>query len=281
MLDSYNHLYVSVLTMSNFPNPPNPPKPFIRDANIKTNCTEAYHSNKNFGSTGTIKTGVYNQLTRLLPRHFKVLEMRLAGMSVGEVARTLEISNQSVNTIIRSPLFQSEYQRRLKEMNENMLAHQLEEVVIQARKILVGSATKAAQVQEDLLDSEDDSIRLRSSEKILDRVLGPVEGKNGINGSGRIINVLINAQEAKLLITSLQESINVDAPGTEKLLPTELISSEESPNAERDDSAADSTPAEGSTGSSEVDVHQASSECSGLGHRQAEAQTPSTGPLES
>lgn len=142
------------------------------------------------------------EIKRMLPRHFKMLELRLAGLSNRAIAEMLGCSAQSVGIVVRSPLFQAEYNRRLDQQNTSAAIEERDAFASKTRSILEQNAEKAANTQVDLMDSEDDSVRLRASGSILDRVLG----KDGPTASGPQLKIEINAQDAKLLVTALNES---------------------------------------------------------------------------
>jgi hypothetical protein len=147
-------------------------------------------------------------------------------------------------------LFVAEYNRRLKAQTDGAISEELEAFASKSRSILEQNSEKAANTQVDLLDSEDDSVRLRASGSILDRVLGKPEGP-GASG-GPQVKIEINASDAQLLVTALNESKEITHGRTE-------------------DAAADcspTSPPENGQGS----VHQTPQLCSGIGHREAEAQ---------
>ena len=181
-------------------------------------------------------SGTYH-IQRLLPRHFQILELHLGGLSNVEIASTVGMTKEGISTIIRSPIFQSELQRRLTERNNRSVDSQISEVVSQARKVLEHAATKAAETQEQLLESDDDSVKLRASDSILDRVLGRKEAP-GSKSDGPNITVNIASADVKLLLTALTESKEFD-------------------HAEQAEQATNRTSA-GATQDGQVNVHQAS-----------------------
>lgn len=143
-------------------------------------------------------------IQRLLPRHYRILELRLAGLSNKAIAATVGCTPQSVSIVIRSPMFQAEYNRKLSTQTEGAVAAEVDAFASRARSTLQQNAERAAQTQVELLDSEDDSVKLRSSSSILDRVLGKVEGSQASDGPS--IKVEIQTKDAQLLILALNES---------------------------------------------------------------------------
>jgi hypothetical protein len=165
------------------------------------------------------------QIQRLLPRHFKMLDLKLEGIPNREIAKILDCSEGNVHTVTRSPLFLRELNERMKKRNDDAVHHETEAHLGKVRSILEQNAEKAANTQVDLLDSEDDGVRLRSSNSIMDRVLGRTDV---VATAGTSINVQINAEKAQLLNVALQESLEINA------LPQKEFS-----NAENAESATD------------------------------------------
>ena len=159
------------------------------------------------------------RLQRLLPRHHSMIAMTLAGHDNTTIAKTLGCTSRSVEIISQSPLFQAEVARRRKESKEvETLGLDRNATLQKARMVLDGAAEKASQTLVQLLDSDDDAIRLRGADSLLDRVFGKGPGGN----SAPVIN--ISAERVVLLNIALKESDNVHViqpansnptPGTE------------------------------------------------------------------
>jgi len=150
------------------------------------------------------ESGSSYHIKRLLPRHYKMLELHLAGVSNKAIAETVGCTPQSVSIVIRSPMFKSELQRRMADQTESHIAQEADAFASLARTTLEQASERAAQTQVELLDSEDDSVKLRSSSSILDRVLGKVEGVQASGGPS--VKVEIQTKDAQLLILALNES---------------------------------------------------------------------------
>jgi hypothetical protein len=186
-----------------------------------------------------------HEIQRLLPRHFKILELMLAGYKNVEIAEVVGCTRETVYAVSRSPLFVAELNRRMKDQTENGISDHVNAFESKAKMVLQKNAERAAKVQEELLESEDDSIRFRSSAHILDRVLGKPTDPNATERSG--LKIEINGDRAQLLITALKESKHASYE------------------------AANGSTAQDHEGE-QGDVHQAPALSAGLGHRQAEAQ---------
>jgi len=145
---------------------------------------------------------VGNELQRLLPRHFKVLELCLEGHSRKTIAQTVGLTEQAISLITNSPIFQDEIARRRdtrnKKDDEGRSVH-----LEKARGILEEASVSAAKTQVSLLSSDKEHIQLASAKDILDRtykgqkIVGSDMPSIVISeGSIQVLNVAI--QEASL-----------------------------------------------------------------------------------
>ena len=142
-------------------------------------------------------------IQRILPRHFKIIEMALAGHDVKPIADSLGMSPASVGLVLRSPIVQSEIARRRKASTEVEIMGQDRSAAIgKARSILDGAAESAAIATENLLLEEKPEIRLKAAKTILDFALA--SGKDERRGS--VVN--ITAEQITLLNTAIKESNN-------------------------------------------------------------------------
>lgn len=203
----------------------------------------------------TKHTGTH-QIQRLLPRHFKMLELTLAGMSQVAIAEMIGCTRQSVGIVQRSPIFRKELQQRQVDMNTESVKDVVIKFTEQAQLVLDNNSRRAAECQVDLLDADDDSVRLRASASILDRALGKPEGSN--SATGPTIKVEIQANVAQLLMTALSESKEIYHDSK----AAKVTDGQESDNLS-------DGPENGQT-----DVHQAPELSAGVGHRPSEAQAP-------
>lgn len=186
------------------------------------------------------------EVQRLQVRHHEILRYKLAGYNNTEISEIVGCSRETVQAVVRSPLFVAELNRRMKEKNEEALDDEKDAFESKARMILRSNAEKAATVQVDLLESEDDSVRLRSSNSILDRALGKVS-ENGSGAMPNGVGVQISEKLASDLILALKESRHVE------------------------NTSANCTSAESSEDEQGA-ICEASDERPRLGHRETEAQ---------
>lgn len=136
------------------------------------------------------------ELARLLPRHFKIMDLCLEGLSNRAIASELEMSPQAISLITKSPIFQSEISRR-QSLREVKIDQNAISEIQQARHTLLDSADRAAQRQVSLLDSDDERVVLQSANAILDRVFEKDKASP---------QIIIEADKVELLSVALRES---------------------------------------------------------------------------
>ena len=129
-----------------------------------------------------------NELQRLLPRHFRMLDLCLQGLSRNDIALVCGVTPESVGLVINSPLFQDELARRRQgQYIENKDKRTLNEG--EALDILQKASAKAANRHVELLDSDNERTVQASANAILDRVLA-VKGSEV--GAVKIDQTIIN-----------------------------------------------------------------------------------------
>lgn len=150
---------------------------------------------------GSIK----HNITRLLPRHFKIVDLTLAGHEVSEIADAVGVNRSTIQKLQRSPLFQAELVRRRKEDKVVEIEKMSRSAILgRAKSVLTQATEKAAETQVSLLNSEDDSIKLRAASSLLDRAFGKTEDVAPI--------IHISTEQVQLLTIALKESSNATNP---------------------------------------------------------------------
>ncbi len=143
----------------------------------------------------------YN-LQELKQRHYRIVELCLEGITRNDIAHTIGMTPEGVGLIISSPLFQDELARRREIRNKTMDDNHCGDT-LRVKEILEENAEAAAQTQVDLLKSEDESIKLRASGSILDRVLGKPQSNDVSSG---VVGLTISADQVQILQIALSES---------------------------------------------------------------------------
>ena len=140
-------------------------------------------------------------LQRLLPRHFKIIDLCLAGLSRKQIADEVGLTTQAVSNITNSPLFQDEIARRRKKL-EKEVDQEVVDGLKEARDLIIQNAKKAAQVHVDLLEEEDPRIRQASASAILQKAFGGSVGDDSKKEGG----VVIKPEQAQVLVLAIQET---------------------------------------------------------------------------
>ena len=143
-------------------------------------------------------------MKRLLPRHHRILDLCIQGLNSGSIAEILGMHKDSISLITRSPLFQDALARR-RDKHTETIDQKDAETLTRSRALLEEASEQAAQTQIDLLDEDkNDSIRLRASQHILDRVFGdgsiPRDSKQKVE---------INAKQVQVLQLAINESVGI------------------------------------------------------------------------
>lgn len=185
---------------------------------------------------------------RLLPRHFRILELDYAGHSAEAIAKTLGIHKDTVYYVRRSPLYQAEMARRRREdRTDEILAFDRNAVVGKARSILEQASEAAAQKHVELLEAENEGIQLKAAGEILDRVFG----KTGEKNSTPVVH--LSAEHIEHLTLALKESNHANGQSQR-------------------DSSADGQATQTPSNREQGDVREEADGGQGLGHRQAQTQ---------
>jgi DNA-binding CsgD family transcriptional regulator len=132
---------------------------------------------------------VRGQITRLMPRHAKALELCLGGMSNKEIAEKLGMTTKMVGMIVNNPLSKHYVEKKTNEQKEIATEEALRREV-NAQAVLSGNAIRAANRMVELVDSDNERVALNSAMAVYDRVFS-APGKDGpaitINIEGAII----------------------------------------------------------------------------------------------
>lgn len=109
-----------------------------------------------------------SQLVTLLPRHYRILDLFIEGKSIAQVAMIVEMSARQIGMIRQSPLFQTEYSRRRKAIEDKHDGAVVIAVLNAGDRLSEASNNAADVLVNGLLDC-DIQVKLRSAESILDR----------------------------------------------------------------------------------------------------------------
>ncbi len=137
-------------------------------------------------------------LINLTPRHFKILDLALAGWTNKNIAAHFEMSQTQVSIVINSPMFQHQFAMRRSNLEEQMdskSVEHLDEATLELKK----NATLAAKKLVKSLESQNELIVLKSANDILDRT-----GHSRVLKENKVItNVNISEDDSKRIVDAL------------------------------------------------------------------------------
>ncbi len=141
-----------------------------------------------------------HKVQRLLPRHHKIMDLALEGLSKKAIADEIGMSAVAVGYITSSQLFQDALARR-REKHEKTHDEASSIKVIQAKDKLNEASVSAADTLIGQLNHEDGRIAQGSAKEILSHVF-PRAGDRGSDGP----TIVIDKASITLLEISLNES---------------------------------------------------------------------------
>lgn len=142
-----------------------------------------------------------NIIQQLNPRHYKILEFVLAGVTNKQIAERLNVSPQMISIVINSPSFQHEVSLRREKIDsmKNQRLVESDQEVVDAIKQGTRDAVRRLLSS---IGSTDENVAIRASVEILDRggfpKVSKIESKN--------LTVVMDADMLKLL----QETVKLD-----------------------------------------------------------------------
>lgn len=140
-----------------------------------------------------------NEIERLLPRHYTIMDLAMGGNGPKEIAQVLEMTPQAISGIMNSPIFQDSIAKRRDAMQKEMDSN-LAMVPNRAKELLDASSYKAAAKHVELVDHPDARIAQKSASEILDRVFGDQSKQHSptvIIEAGAIVNLQLALEESK------------------------------------------------------------------------------------
>jgi len=142
---------------------------------------------------------------KLTPRHYKILDYCVAGLTTQQIAAKLCMTRTQVGIVISSPSFQHQFGLRraqLEEIQADVEVAHIDEV----RDTLQKSAKDAADKLINCMSSDNENIKLKSATEILDRTGYPKEQKMS-GDAGNKTQIIVS----KLDMLNLTESLKLDS----------------------------------------------------------------------
>ncbi len=145
-------------------------------------------------------------IKKLLPRHNKILDLCLEGLSLQKIAEAVSISIVQLKNIRNSPCFQHELAKR-----RSKIEHEKDILIVRseidecnnAKQVLDANQQEAANVLVDLMNGgKHEQTRFKSAESILDRT-GAIKVSGSVN-QNQNVNVVLTSEDVDRLITSIE-----------------------------------------------------------------------------
>ena len=156
-----------------------------------------------------------NPLQSLNPRHYKILDLYLAGLKKVEIAERLDMTAKQVGIITNSPNFQHELalrMARINELSDAKLASQIDEVTSTLKRATLEAAEKII----GKMDSIEEGISFKAACEVLDRGGFPKASRLESN-QPLAPQIILTAEQVGCLAEALKdEQIKPDAKSEEK-----------------------------------------------------------------
>lgn len=141
-----------------------------------------------------------HELQALSARHHSMVGDAIAGMTRKDIAEKYGMTPEGVGGIMKSPIFQDEVARR----REKVHGAQEEQIAISTQDIrskLNQASERAADTMIGLMDAPTPEMRFKSSQYVLDRVLGKEAPAGPATGM-----ITIQADQLQILLVAMKES---------------------------------------------------------------------------
>jgi len=147
----------------------------------------------------------YNMsIEKLTPRHYRILDFAVAGLTSGEIAKNLSMTKAMVSIVMQSPSFQHQFALRRSKLEEKQDEHNANSID-EVKKVLQESAIDAARKMIGHMDSPNENVSLKSATEILDRTGYPKESKIAQSNEA-VTQIIINSVD----FANLKESLDLD-----------------------------------------------------------------------
>jgi len=152
-----------------------------------------------------------NHMEQLTPRAADMLDLRIQGLTSGQIAQRLNLSHPYVCSVMGAPNFQHMLSVR-REKLENRIDDKVANATVEAADVLKEHAVQAAKNLVEIADSSKTPIALRANESVLDRVGVSKKSDGGIKMAQQI--VIIDNDTARVIQETMRME-NADGASTE------------------------------------------------------------------
>lgn len=147
------------------------------------------------------KSGSYTVAQRLLPNHYAIQDLYLAGLKAEEIATRVNLTSRQVRNILNTPQFQHELALRRSKIEQSV-----DQTLVQAHEdvasIIRDQTIQAARKLGELIDSQNESVARQAANDILDRGGYPKVTKSDVSQQQ---SVVVDADQARVIAETLQQ----------------------------------------------------------------------------
>jgi len=159
---------------------------------------------------------------RMNPRHLKMLDFSLQGMTSGQIAKELKMDRSHVSNILNGPTFQHELAIRRSSI-EDQMDTQIANTTNEVDDTLRNGALAAAEKLVGGLRSSDENIVYKSAESVLDRTGHP---KIMRQEGGSSQNIVILTKDATQLLAETAAALQKEKPPERQTVSSESPASQ-------------------------------------------------------
>jgi hypothetical protein len=152
-------------------------------------------------------------ITKMLPRHYQILDLFLQGKTFGEIATIVEMNPQRISQIYNSPSFQDQLARRrrsIEKETDSAIAAGVISNVTDVTKRLKNLSNRAVDKLENLMESDDENVQFRSAADVLDR--SGFAKVSRIESESKASVIVLDAELINLLKNVLSEDRDSNSP---------------------------------------------------------------------
>lgn len=146
-------------------------------------------------------SGSYSVVQRLLPRHHRIIDLHLQGLSAKDIAQETGLKKRQVLNIINSPVFQSQLSLRRSKIED-----QVEETILKAQDDVLETLKKntlsAVNRLVEISGSDNEAVARQAANDILDRGGYPKTSRQENDVSQTLI---LEDKQAQVIAEALKE----------------------------------------------------------------------------
>lgn len=112
-----------------------------------------------------------NEIEHLNPRHFRIVDLAVAGLMPGQIADEVGCTRENVTLVLASPRVQHEIARRRGNVQRGQDDLQ-STIPLRAKAYIESKSLAAAEKLADHMNSKDENVSMKAALSLLDRAMG-------------------------------------------------------------------------------------------------------------